>query len=491
MSSRQRPPSDDPFGSLTKDARAQSQGVHPDVAALGDTDFVMRGAKPAVTVEQAPTEILALVQAGLAAEPERADLWSMRFEMLRALGLREEFAAALRDAWSHPRISRALDWVALSGLWHELAAGAPPPEGVKLPLPRIGGEAAPPSLQLMPEATPQNRRFADLAQTLAGRELTVLGKAYAALRARPGFFEDYWRKVAPLLRRPTPLQLSPGLSGQVGGAARVYLKREDGRPITPEHENAAAHCYVALSLGKTGVITGNDVPDNSLALASVARAFKLRCTIVVRRGESLGKASFTARLRQLGADVEDTPADTQSEDPREGALRRWRADPVHLHLALSPGTGPAPYPLLRANFQALLGHETLKQARLAGDGRPLSFVAAVQAEADSIGFMLPLLGDRTAELFYAEPEPGGIRAWRSNRRLQSYNGALREHVWLRDLDRIQHFSIADTQAHFGREQIAASDRIAVGLEDGRAIALTLLLAQRAAQKRDYIVLIGG
>lgn len=488
MNSRRRPPSDDPFESLARDARAHSQGVHPDVAALGDTDFALRGAPRAITEQQAPTEILALVQAGLAAEPERADLWVMRFEMLRSLGLREEFAAALRDAWNHPRISRALDWVMLATLWQELAPDSAPPEGVTLPAPRLPAHptataAAPPA-----EATAQTRRFADRAQTLAGRELAVMAKAYAALRARPGFFADYWRQVAPLLRRPTPLQPAPALSGP---GLRIHLKREDGRAITPEHENAAAQCYVALSLGKSRVITGNDVADHSLALAAVARAFKLGCTVVLGRTERDAAAALASRLRALGATIAEMPPGTTSDDPREGALLHWRADLAHAHLALSPGTGPSPYPLLRANFQALLGHETLQQARALDAPRPLTLIAAVQGEADSIGFMLPCLEKPDIELFYAEPEPGGPGAWRPNRRLRNYNGALREHAWLRALGRIQHLGIPDLQAQRGREALATAERITAGLEDGRAVALARMLAGRAAQPRDCIVLIGG
>lgn len=496
-----RRPSDDPFGDLARDAAAHAQGLDPGVAALGDTDHAIRRAPQAITEQTASSEILTLVEVTLAAEPERADLWMMRFDIQKALGLRDEFAAGLREAWAHPRLSRKLDWVALATQWHQLAPDLPPPEGVSLPAPNRGPAAGPASapavtelaLQMAPETVPQNRRFADLAQTLAGRELAVLGKAYAALRARPGFFEDYWRKVAPLLRRPTALQFSSGLSALGGGAARIFLKREDRRPVTPEHENAAAHCYVALSLGKTAVVSGSDVAEHALALAGMARLFKLRCLIVLRSGgDAAARAALAAQLRQLGAEIRDMPPEAASDDPREGALRLWRADLSNLFLALSPGTGPNPYPTLLANFRALLGHETARQLRDVADGRPQTLVAAVQSEADSIGFMLAHLADRAVELFYAEPEPGGPKAWRSSRRLRNYNGALREHVWLRDLGRIQHVAISDDQGHTGRQQLASSDSVAVGLEDGRAVSLALLLTRRASsQKRDYIVLVGG
>jgi tryptophan synthase beta chain len=179
-----------------------------------------------------------------------------------------------------------------------------------------------------------------------------------------------------------------------------------------------------------------------------------------------------------------------TSDPREGALRLWQKSLGHAYLALSLGTGPSPYPAMVNNFQALLGRETELQLRaMAANGRPRTMIAAVQSEADSIGFMLPQLSRDQVELMYAEPDPGGIAWWRPSNRLRFYNGAIREHAWLRGLGRIEHVAIPESQSWDAQRQLAALEKVAVSLEDARAIALTKLMIQRDPNPRDFVVLV--
>jgi tryptophan synthase beta subunit len=142
------------------------------------------------------------------------------------------------------------------------------------------------------------------------------------------------------------------------------------------------------------------------------------------------------------------------------------------------------------NFQSLLGRETELQWRAVSDKeRQRSLVAAVQSEADSIGFMLPHLGRGDLELMYAEPDPGGVASWRPSSRLRTYNGAVREHAWLRGLNRVEHVAIPDTQAAVTQSQIERIEKFKPSLEDARAVALAQLMSQRDRAPRDYIVLV--
>lgn len=433
------------------------------------------------------TEILQLVNASLAAEPGRADLWMMRFEVQKSLGLRQAFAEALAQCWRDERVARRLDWAAVRALWDELAPGEPPPAGVPLPPAR----PMPGPFQPSPGAAARRRRFSDVAAAVAGRELAVFAKAYAALHARPGFLDECAQQLAPLLKRPTPLQFAERLSRVAGPHVRIFLKREDLRSVSPELENAAAQAFVASRLARGTLITGNDVDAHSLALAEVAPAFQLRCTVVVRPEDLEGKSGLVARLRGLGARVEAMPtAGMLSADPREGALRLWQKSLGQAHLALSPGAGPSPYPAMANNFQSLLGREVHQQLdAIAADGRPRTLVAAVQSEADSIGLVLPFLTHPELELVFAEPEPGGIESWRPSQRRRAYNGVVREHAWLKGTGRIEHVPIADAQAQAAQRQVMAAEKIGVSLEDGRALALTLLLAQRSGTPHDFVVLV--
>jgi tryptophan synthase beta chain len=431
------------------------------------------------------TEILQYVTASLAAAPERADLWMMRFEVQKALGLKREFADALMLGWRHPRVSQLLDWHALRTMWRDLAPDEPLPDGIEVPdAPAAAGAVA-------PAAPAHNRRFSDTANRIAGRELAALAKAYAALQARPGFHEDFARKVAPLLKRPTPLQPAETFARGLPGGARIFFKREDLRPVTPEQENATAQCHVAVLLGRLAVISANDVDGHALALADAAPRFGLKCILVVRGSDLQRKPALIAQLRGRGAQLE-VMADfgPAGADPREGAVRLWQKSMGFAHLILSLGTGPNPYPAMANNFQSLLGRETELQYRaVAQEGRPRTMVAAVQSEADSIGFMLPHLGRAEVELMYAEPDPGGTASWRSSARLRAYNGAVREHAWLRGLNRIEHVAIPDAQARACRDEVGRTEKVQLSLEDARAVALTAQIAARQPAPRDYIVLV--
>ena len=482
---------DDPWDRLTHNVRAHVTGEFDSGDdGLGDTSRLVSGRHETshVTASYQKQEMLGLVEQSLAAAPERGDLWMMRFEVLRTLGMKQEFLAYLVQAWKKVSIARQLDWSLLQGMWQELAPGEALPEVIKLP---GAAAAAGPVAVATPAGTPRIRRFADIASRMAERELGVLAKAWAALSQRPGFLEDFARKAMPLLKRPTPLQLAERLSKAGGEHVRIFLKREDQRATTAELDHAAAQCYIAGLLGRASVVTANDVDAHALAVAEMAPHFRLKVTVVVRPEDFDAKPELIAQLRARDVQVEPMPqAGMLGSDPREGAVRFWQKSGGGTHLVLSLGTAPVPYPAMASAFRALLGHETALQLRaLAGTDRPRSWVAALSSEADSLGFMLPQLGRKDVELIYAEPEPGGVASWRASQRLRAYNGAIREHTLLYGTGRIEHVALGDATAASVREQLARDDGIAISHEDARAVALAQLLTQRSRDPRDFVVLV--
>ncbi len=456
--------------------------------------------------KQAPSnEFLQLLNDSLKFAPERADIWMMRFDAMRSLGLKKEFAEAVVQGLATPVVKSQLDLTALRGMWGEIAPGetfpGEPPKPAAPPAPPAGARPAGPAATPPPAATITTgthgalrvRRFNDIAVKIAGAELAALAREYNALLIRPNFLEDFSRKTSQLLKRPTPLEYSDAVSRAAGGGGlRVYLKREDRRGVPVEKEHAAAQCYIGSQLGKTSVVTGNDVDAHALAVAEVAPFFKMKCTVVVRPGDLAEKPEFIARLKGLGARVEPMPATGMlGTDPREGAVRVWQKAGADMHLALSLGMAPAPYTAMANNFQALLGRETDSQYTTTASflNRPRTMVAAVGSEADSIGFVLPFLNRRDIRVAYAEPEPGGRAAWRPSHRLKPYNGQVREHSWLRGVGRIQHVPVPDADAEALRGRLAR-EGITVGLEDARAVALTAILGQGDPTPRDFVVLLG-
>lgn len=451
-----------------------------------------------MTKQSHSTEFLQLLNDSLKFAPGRGDIWMMRFDAMRALGHKREFAQALAEGLALPDVKAQLDLAALRGMWGEIAPGEPFPGDPPKPL---GPAAVAPPARPVPGAAATTtgshgalrvRRFNDIAVKVAGPELAALAREYGTVSLRPGFLEDFARKTSHLLRRPTPLEYSDPLSRAAGDGQRIYLKREDRRGVPVETEHAAAQCYIGSQLGKSGVVTANDVDAHALAVAEVAPFFKMKCTIVVRPGDLKEKPELIAKLKTFGAQVETMPPTGMlGTDPREGAVRLWQKTAQTCHLALSLGMVPAPYTAMANNFQALLGREAEAQYTDTASflSRPRTMVAAVGSEADSIGFALPFLNRKEIRVAYAEPAPGGRAAWRPSTRLRPYNGQVREHSWLRGVGRIQHVPLPDADAEACRERLARAG-IAVGLEDARAVALALVLGQGDPTPRDFIVLIG-
>jgi tryptophan synthase beta subunit len=446
------------------------------------------------------TEFLQLLNESLKFAPERGDIWMMRFDAMRALGFKKEFAEALAQGLANATVRPQLDLNALRGMWGELAPneGFPgdPPKPAGPPAPAAKPAAAPAASAATSTGSHgaiRVRRFNDIAVKIAGPELGALARDYNAISIKPGFLDEFVRKTSQLLKRPTPLEYSDTISRWAGGGGlRVYLKREDRRGVPVEKEHAAAQCYIGSQLGRSAVVTGNDVDAHALAVAEVAPYFKMKCTVVVRAGDLKEKPDLIARLKALGAQVEAMPVTGMlGTDPREGAVRIWQKAPQELHLALSLGMAPAPYTAMANNFQALLGREADAQYTTTASflNRPRTMVAAVGSEADSIGFVLPFLNRREVRVAYAEPEPGGRGAWRPSNRLKAYNGQVREHSWLRGVGRIQHVPVPEADAERTRERLAR-EGITVSLEDARAVALTTLLGQGDPTPRDFVVLLG-
>lgn len=495
MSTSKRPPGsgkhgDDAWQAVSRSTRETLRGDD-----IGDTRERLTqphhdGLSVAESADEASThEVVELLSRSIKESPQRSDLWMMRFQMYRSLAMKPEFEQALRAAWAHPTVRRNLDWRGAKGLWAALAPGEPLPAGIELVESAHAPGDSDASLDRLhaPVRTIQ-RRFSDQALQSAELSLSALDKAYAALRAGPDFFEQAAQAIGPALGRPTSLHFAQALTRAGGGAARIYLKREDQRHMAPEVENAVAQAYVARQLGRRLLVSGSDTEAHAQALAVVASRFGMACQIHVRPRQLEEQAEAMDKLRQLGAVLVATADET--EDTRRAALRHWQQAEGDSFLALSLGTGPRPYPMIVSDFQSLLGRETDRQlASVAGAARPRCYVAALNGEADAVGFVLPQLAQRERELFFVEPPAGTEIASRRSGWLRAYNGLKREHAALRASGRLRFVAIGDAQARAAQEQLEAAENIRVSLEDARAVAQGCLLSRILSRPTDLIVLV--
>ncbi|HUP92896.1 MAG TPA: hypothetical protein VM074_11665 [Solimonas sp.] len=477
---------DDPWRAVTRGTleslnRPRPRRAPASTHGLGDTAGMLLRPGAAGEVAEAPnegsSEIADLLTRTLAEEPGRLDLWLMRFEIFRSQGMKQEFIQRAAEAAASPQISRKLDWTAVRRMWEALAPGESLPDAPEA-VPAKPGPAEP--------AGPGQRRFSDLAGQLAKEPLAALAQAYGQLRSAPGFYRDFSRATMRALRRPTALTPCTLFAGAAAAGSAVFLKREDQRSVPPEFENAVAQAWIGSSLGRTALVSGNDIDTHSIALASVAATQSLPCTIFLAPDEFDQKESLVAQLLRSGVSLEAAEPGT---DPRLAALKYWEKAADRVHLALSLGTGPAPYPVMVSDFQSLLGRETDAQYRALGRaGAARVCVASMHSRADAIGFILPYLPHAAFRLVIVEPEDQAA-AGPAHAASRAWRGRTREHRWLRATGRVQYVTLGDAPARALQARLAQGEEIEIGLEDARALAWAGTLAESAGSAADICVLV--
>src|SRR5262249_50287127 len=101
---------------------------------IGDTDRLVTGRDNSPQAQAGDvTEILDAVNATIAADLVRTDLWMMRFEILATLGLKAEFTERMTKAWGNPTLRSTVDWAAVQLLWERVAPRDPLPQGMVFP----------------------------------------------------------------------------------------------------------------------------------------------------------------------------------------------------------------------------------------------------------------------------------------------------------------------------------------------------------------------
>src|SRR5204862_1327761 len=139
---------------------------------------------------------------------------------------------------------------------------------------------------------------------------------------------DFWRELDQLLRnycgRPTPLFHARRLS-EHGGAAQIYLKRED-LLHTGAHKinNAMGQALLARRMGKRRIIAETGAGQHGVATATVCARFGFECTVYMGTEDMRRQAVNVQRMRLLGAEVREVGAGTATlKDATSEAIRDW------------------------------------------------------------------------------------------------------------------------------------------------------------------------
>ncbi len=355
--------------------------------------------------------------------------------------------------------------------------------------------------------------------------LRDLERAWLESRSDPAFARDLDHYLARYVGRPTPLYRADRLAARLGGAARIYLKRED-LAHTGAHKinNTIGQALLARRMGKTRVIAETGAGQHGVATATVAALFGMRCAVYMGEADMRRQALNVYRMRLLGAEVRPVLAGSRTlKDAISEAMRDWVTTVRDTHYILGSVLGAHPYPAMVRDFQAVIGREARRQILEDEDRLPDVCVACVGGGSNSIGLFSAFLEDRSVRLVGVEAggkalTPGhhaarfaggsvgvlqGTRTWL----LQDDDGNILatesvsagldyaavgpEHAWLHDQGRVEYTHVGDAEALAAFHLLAETEGILPALESAHAVAWLVRAAAEGGLGRIVVLNLSG
>jgi len=310
---------------------------------------------------------------------------------------------------------------------------------------------------------------------------------------------SFWAELNELLfsygGRPTPLTLierfCPG--------KRIYLKRED-LMHTGAHKlnNALGQVVLARRLGKKRIIAETGAGQHGVATATVCARFGLDCVVYMGVEDMRRQKPNVERMELLGAEVRPVEIGKQTlKEATSEAIRDWITNVSTTHYLIGSCVGPAPYPEIVRELQAVIGRESRAQF-LELEGRlPEAVVACVGGGSNSIGMFAGFLDDTEVRLVGVEAAGaaslgsgriGVLHGARSSILADAdgqiadahsisagldYPGVGPEHAFLRDSGRVEYLSCSDDEALAAFERLTRKEGIIPALESAHALARAL------------------
>jgi tryptophan synthase beta chain len=349
--------------------------------------------------------------------------------------------------------------------------------------------------------------------------LDELDAAFDDAMADPAFVAEFETLLAEYVGRPTPLSTAPRLSDELG--VSVYLKREDLNH-TGAHKinNALGQALLAKRMGKRRIIAETGAGQHGVATATACARFGLQCVVYMGEEDMRRQTLNVFRMRLMGAEVVPVRSGTRTlKDATTEAIRDWVTNVDTSYYVIGSVLGPAPYPRIVRDFQAVIGREARAQL-LARVGRlPTSVVACIGGGSNAMGIFHAFVNDADVELVGVEAAGEGVDTPRHAASLTKgtpgvlhgfysyllqdahgqvhpahsisagldYPGVGPEHAHLRDIGRATYVPITDAQALRGFQMLSRLEGIIPALETSHAVAWIVENAGRWS--RDDIVLL--
>ena len=351
-----------------------------------------------------------------------------------------------------------------------------------------------------------------------------LEEAYNHYKNDPEFNRELDALFHDYAGRPSRLYYAEKMTKDLGGA-KIYLKREDLNH-TGAHKinNTMGQALLARRMGKKRVIAETGAGQHGVATATVAARYGMKCCVYMGAEDIERQAPNVTRMKLLGAEVR--PVTTGSgtlKDALNEAMRDWVTNVDDTFYIIGTVAGPAPYPEMVRNFNAIVSEECLTQFPELTGGDPDYIVAAVGGGSNAIGAFyhyidrpnVKLIGVEAAGLgllsgkhcasiecgkpgvlhgnrtYLLQDKDGQITPAYSISAGLDYPGVGPEHSYLADIGRAEYVGITDDEAMDAFQKLCHIEGIIPALESSHALAYALKLAPTLPKDKKILVNLSG
>ena len=348
--------------------------------------------------------------------------------------------------------------------------------------------------------------------------INELEKAYIKAKADKKFNQEleYWYKH--YIGRPSPLYYAARITKELNGA-KIYFKRDELNH-TGAHKinNCIGQILLAKRMGKKRIIAETGAGQHGVATATVCALFDMPCTVYMGSKDIERQAPNVFRMKLLGATVVSVESGSKTlKDAMNEALRDWVSNVNSTFYIIGTVAGPHPYPMLVRDFQSVIGKETKNQILEAEKRLPNMLVACIGGGSNAMGLFYTFLDEESIELHGVEAAGKGINTNKHAASLSvgspgvlhgnrtyllqnddgqileahsisaglDYPGVGPEHSYLKDVKRVEYFSIKDEEALEAFQFCSKLEGIIPALEPSHALAHVIKIAPKLA--KDYII----
>jgi tryptophan synthase beta chain len=354
--------------------------------------------------------------------------------------------------------------------------------------------------------------------------LEALKAAYKKLKTDADFQQQFKQDLADFVGRPSPLYYAERLTKQQQGA-HIWLKREDLNH-TGAHKinNTVGQILLAKAMGKKRIIAETGAGQHGVATATVAARMGLECIVYMGSVDIERQAINVFRMKLLGAEVRSVDSGSKTlKDALNEAMRDWVAHVDDTFYIIGTVAGPAPYPEMVRDFNAVIGREVRQQSMDKIGRLPDGLVACVGGGSNAMGLFYPFIQDKEVAMYGVEAGGQGLQTGRHAASINAgkvgvlhgnrtyvmsddagqviethsisagldYPGVGPEHAYLNDSGRAKYVTINDDEALAAFHTLTKTEGIMPALESAHAIAYGMKLAKSLSPEQHIVVNLSG